>query len=193
MLRAEVRYDAVQAFQRPFDAGLQSSPLTLEALATQDGAALGDGRGAQTLELNFAADLRYLGQEYFLTVPIEARRATAELADRFHQLYFDRYGHSDPSQEIEFVALRASGSLRVIERGAAAPAAVVEAEPPPPHGHGRVWFNGVFHDAPIVTRATLGEMLEGPAILVDTTGTTVLPPAWGMRLLDEGHVVMEAR
>ena len=193
MLRADVRYDAVQAFHREFGSGLQSSPPTVEALAAQVRSALVDGKGnPESVQLSFAADLRYVGQEYFLTVPVDGERATEELAPRFHQLYFDRYGHSDPTQEIEFVALRASGALRAGTPMAALTTSLV-AEALPQDAAGRVWFAGAFHEAPIVTRKSLGDGLHGPAVLVDPTGTTVLPPNWRMWHLDDGHVVMESR
>jgi len=47
------------------------------------------------------ADLRYRGQSFELTVPLEP-----DLAAAFHRSHEERYGYSDPSREIELVAVR---------------------------------------------------------------------------------------
>ncbi|HXY81243.1 MAG TPA: hydantoinase/oxoprolinase family protein [Gaiellaceae bacterium] len=47
------------------------------------------------------ADLRYRGQSFELTVPLEP-----DLAAAFHRAHEERYGYSDPSREIELVAVR---------------------------------------------------------------------------------------
>jgi N-methylhydantoinase A len=47
------------------------------------------------------ADLRYAGQSFELTVPLQA-----ELAAAFHRAHEERYGYADPSREIELVAVR---------------------------------------------------------------------------------------
>jgi N-methylhydantoinase A len=47
------------------------------------------------------ADLRYVGQSFELTVPIEP-----ELAQAFHRAHEARYGYADPTRPIELVAVR---------------------------------------------------------------------------------------
>jgi N-methylhydantoinase A len=47
------------------------------------------------------ADLRYRGQSFELTVPLQA-----DLADAFHRAHEARYGYADESREIELVAIR---------------------------------------------------------------------------------------
>jgi N-methylhydantoinase A len=48
-----------------------------------------------------AADLRYAGQSFELTVPIQSG-----LADAFHSAHEERYGYADREREIELVAVR---------------------------------------------------------------------------------------
>jgi N-methylhydantoinase A len=64
------------------------------------------------------ADLRYVGQSFELTVPIED-----DLAAVFHHAHEERYGYADREREIELVAVRTADvvpgpdvSLRVRER-----------------------------------------------------------------------------
>jgi N-methylhydantoinase A len=47
------------------------------------------------------ADLRYLGQSFELTVPLQR-----ELAAAFHRAHEERYGYADPEREVELVAVR---------------------------------------------------------------------------------------
>jgi N-methylhydantoinase A len=47
------------------------------------------------------ADLRYAGQSFELTVPIEP-----DLADAFHRAHEARYGYADPARPVELVAVR---------------------------------------------------------------------------------------
>jgi N-methylhydantoinase A len=61
------------------------------------------------------ADLRYAGQSFELSVPLEA-----DLAGAFHRAHEERYGYADPSRPIELVAVR-TAEVRVgptIDRGA---------------------------------------------------------------------------
>jgi N-methylhydantoinase A len=47
------------------------------------------------------ADLRYVGQSFELTVPLQP-----ELAAAFHRAHEERYGYADRAREVELVALR---------------------------------------------------------------------------------------
>ena len=47
------------------------------------------------------ADLRYRGQSFELTVPLQP-----ELADAFHRAHAERYGYADESRALELVAIR---------------------------------------------------------------------------------------
>jgi N-methylhydantoinase A len=48
-----------------------------------------------------AADLRYAGQSFELTVPIQA-----DLVEAFHRAHKERYGYADRNRELELVAVR---------------------------------------------------------------------------------------
>jgi N-methylhydantoinase A len=48
-----------------------------------------------------AADLRYTGQSFELTVPIQP-----DLAEAFHRAHEERYGYADRAREVELIAVR---------------------------------------------------------------------------------------
>src|SRR6202008_2267246 len=58
-------------------------------------------RDAGELPAEGEADLRYRGQSFELTVPLQP-----DLAAAFHRAHEERYGYADPTREIELVAVR---------------------------------------------------------------------------------------
>ena len=58
-------------------------------------------REAGELPREGEADLRYAGQSFELTVPLQR-----ELADAFHRAHEARYGYADRGREVELVAVR---------------------------------------------------------------------------------------
>jgi N-methylhydantoinase A len=58
-------------------------------------------RDAGNLPVEGEADLRYAGQSFELTVPLQDR-----LAEAFHRAHEERYGYADRQREIELVAVR---------------------------------------------------------------------------------------
>jgi len=56
---------------------------------------------AGELPVEGEADLRYRGQSFELTVPLQA-----DLAGAFHRAHEERYGYAEPGREVELVAVR---------------------------------------------------------------------------------------
>jgi len=71
-------------------------------------------------------------------------------------------------------------------------AGALEGEPPTVVAHRPVWFDDGWVEAPFYRRAELphGFMVEGPAVLIEDTATTVVAPGWRAEVGAEGEVVM---
>ncbi|WP_415919191.1 hydantoinase B/oxoprolinase family protein [Tateyamaria sp. SN6-1] len=56
-----------------------------------------------------------------------------------------------------------------------------------------VCFEGTWRDVPLVDRATLGvgQVLDGPAILTEPTGTNVVEPGWRATSVRGGNLILE--
>ena len=54
-----------------------------------------------------------------------------------------------------------------------------------------VVFGGQAMEIPIVTRDRLAGRLVGPAIVMESSTTTVVPPGWEFYVGPEDHLVME--
>ncbi len=119
-------------------------------------------------------DLRYRGQGYELNLPY-----TPETANAFHQLHQRRFGFSDRARPLEIVTLRVrlrtpgppyspTPQPEILDDGAHA---LIAQRP--------VYFDGSWLPTPIYARDRLhpGDRLAGPALIVEYSSTTVLPPA----------------
>jgi N-methylhydantoinase A len=196
MLQADVRHDLVQAFFTPL---AELLPETLDG-AVEDLAERArqllkeDGVADAAIELEPAADLRYVGQEYTVTVPFPLDRPVAAtlaaLPEDFANAHLERYGHNNPGEAIECVNLR----LTALGRTSAPPRpAVPELPEPVPVATERVRFGDRVHDVPVLRRGDLGcgARLTGPCVLLEDACTSLVPPGWTATCSDKGHLLLE--
>ncbi|WP_025209630.1 hydantoinase/oxoprolinase family protein [Hippea sp. KM1] len=118
-------------------------------------------------------DMRYLGQSYEIVVPFEE-----DYLNSFHNLHRKLYGYADISKRVEIVNIRLRaigipskpnfspmrcGSFRLKDE------AVL--------GYRDVVFDGKFYKTAVIDRdkLTCGNVIEGPAIVVEYSSTIVLP------------------
>lgn len=196
MLDADTRHDLSQPlFSLVADIDPDGLRHTVAELAGQGRRMLAEeGTPEDRVELAPAVDLRYVGQEYTLTIPWDldddVTRLVADLPKRFADAYLDRYGHNNPSEEVECIAVR----LVALGRTPAAVTARLAARPAPqPTGREQTRFGGQWHDTPVYWRDDVGPgvTLAGPTILLETSCTTVVPPQWSMTVSDHGHLTLE--
>ncbi|GAA3160379.1 hydantoinase/oxoprolinase family protein [Nonomuraea roseoviolacea] len=195
MLEAEVRRDLTHPYFRPQDvldgadmagrlADLEAE--VLEALAEQ-------GVPAERRRVEHAVDMRYEGQDYTLTIPLrEAGEPAgpgflAEIAARFAEAHTSRYGHATPEAPVEFVMLRSTGLGSFPRAAAGAPDVTGEAAA----AVRDVVFDGAVHRTPVLRRAHLDGELAGPAIVVEETATTVVPPGCLATVDDNGFLIVK--
>ncbi len=185
LLVAEVRFDLSRSYVRRLDA-LDPAYLTriLDEMTAQGTAVVREAGVAGTLSVARAADMRYVGQGYELSVPlpdgpIDGRTAAA-LRAAFDRVYAHRYGYSDAKAAVELVtvALTVTGAgpdVRLPEQ-APGPRDVAEARKP----DRRVYFPEARGYVPCAVydraRLPVGATIAGPAIVEEPESTTVLPP-----------------
>ncbi|GAA0649932.1 hydantoinase/oxoprolinase family protein [Kutzneria viridogrisea] len=144
-----------------------------------------------------AVDIRYAAQEYTLAVPLSHAGEPAEpgfldlVSKRFGQVHESRYGHSNPGAPIEFVTLRTTawGDL-----GHAEPERIPESHGPVAVQHERsVTFDGRAWDTAVLHREDLaaGHEFDGPALVVEDTATTVVPPGHRVTVDEFGSLLIQ--
>jgi N-methylhydantoinase A len=141
---------------------------------------------AEDQRCELSLDLRYVGQNYELSVPLEAQalQGTDEqallgrLARDFGQIHEQTYGHQDPASPVEVINLRCV-ARGVLQRPQPAPAAARPATMPVPRDKRLVWFDRSGPvSTPVFLREELlpGHEIAGPAIVEQMDTTTLLHP-----------------
>ncbi|MFN8565011.1 MAG: hypothetical protein U0703_26065 [Anaerolineae bacterium] len=137
-----------------------------------------------------SADIRYIGQEYFVTIPINAPFDIATIDREFHEAYKIRYGHSTPGAPIEFVNLRLTAFGRV--ESEAMGFSPNENAGDPVRGRREVIFDGQSFMTTILDRDAIptGAQYEGPLIIDESSATTVVPPGYSVSVDQFGNVII---
>jgi 5-oxoprolinase (ATP-hydrolysing) len=165
----------------------------LDALEREGRAAL-DAEGlpdAAQVQVERRLDLRYVGTETALAVLQPGDGDDTQGSDwsaAFANLHAERFGYTRPGRAIEVVTARVRVFARSDHAGLAPQAPAGEAEPAPLR-HASVWFPETGRcEAPVYAREALGAgaRLEGPALVLEDTGTVVLDPGFSLRVGDDG-------
>ena len=201
MLQTKIRKDVTEPYFF-LDADLDGADMAavLTKLEQDTLATLADeGVPAERRTAAHAVDIRYAAQEYTLTVPLTDATEPAgadflaTIAQRFADLHASRYGHANLGAPIEFVTLRSTvfGDL-----GRPEPQKWPRAESPAfPHEIRPVVFGGERRHTTVVRRDDLfaGHRLAGPAVIVEDTATTVVPPDHEVTVDDIGSLIIRAK
>ena len=196
MLAADERHDFIRTFYADLGAVdfLQLERAVVE-MARESESAL---RRQQGVERRIHLDLRYVGQEFALSVPVAPKQI--ESADRrairaaFDRLYDRRYAHHSPGEPVEIVNIRLAviGKRpkmkfpRVAAGRKAAPSRKVEAYL---DGAGRAVSCPVYQR----DRLGAGNRITGPALVRELGTTTVLFKGDVCGVAKTGELVISVR
>lgn len=142
------------------------------------------GLPASRVRAERSLDLRYQGQSFELRVP-DARDPEAA----FHAAHEQLYGHRLEECEVELVCLRVRSRVprpaptATTHRTRKLPAAAVT-------GERSAVFGARAQRVPVIAREALpaGVRLEGPALVEEYSGTTLVPPGWTASVTAGGHL-----
>jgi len=146
-----------------------------------------------------AADLRYVGQEHSVTMPLRidfgAADAEAQIKAAFDTRHLQRYGHNALEERAEIVAVRVS-IVGVLEKPAQTKIAAGNGTPA---ADARVDERSVrFDDGPAVrtivyerSRLVAGDRFAGPAIVEESGSLTAIPPGASGHVNEFGHLLIE--
>ena len=138
-------------------------------------------------------DMRYAGQSYELTVPFNPG-----FREAFQREHERAYGHAQTSRPLEIVNLRLRLLIKTPKppglRGARPPAR----RTPRPGAILRrrsVWFEASPWDTAIYDRAKLdrGSEFQGPAVVVEYSSTTIVPPDFHCHVDHENNLILTRR
>jgi len=199
MLQADLRHEAVQTVMwrvdeevdRNVDAAFDALRERLQGLLAAEGV----DDEERTYIRSF--DMRYLGQEYYISVPIDdpqgrgAYRGWEDVRRRFGRLYEERYGHQNENEEAEIVNIRMEGVGRLRRSGSPVLPTGGPRQRLPRPGMGGV--STAPDRGRHVSRDTIDteERLNGPVVISEMSCTTYVPPGWIARVDADRHLWLE--
>jgi 5-oxoprolinase (ATP-hydrolysing) len=154
---------------------------TLQAAALQELV----GQGIAQPRIEIMAHLRYEGSHQALEVPYGP---VAQMAENFEAAHMARFGFYSPDRKLQFemLSVEAIGEME----GAANPLQTFGDGVP--IGHGQLYRHG-WHDTQVYDRAKLrlDQVINGPAIVLEPTGTNVVEPGWQAQQDRYGNLILE--
>jgi len=199
LLAAETGRDFGRSVVRPMRAvsGPEIGALVREMRDAGREALIADGCEGDEIRFRVTGDLRYVGQSHELNVPMAEGEVIGdgmlrEVEASFHEMHEVRFGHAARDEEVELITVR----VRAYSVGASLGSGWVGEPRKRAAQQGDAWFGP---EGPTKTRFVeraallVGELFSGPAIVVGTESTLVVPPGARCELDRSGNLLLEVR
>ncbi len=147
-----------------------------------------EGLAPAQRSLHVVLDMRYIGQNFELSVPLDHAALTTLAEDgigsRLCRLFFEaherQYGYHNPAAPVEIMNYRATARGKLYRPPPPDLAASPPREAPDPIGMRAVYFSAdVATETPVFHRAVFepGHTIQGPAVIEQLDATTLLYPS----------------
>ncbi len=180
----------VHAARRESLAALE--PMVDALLAEAQARLVADAVPPGDRHIELAADMRYAGQAFELTVPARAAHLdepvlTSLIAD-FHDIHRQRFSYANPGSPVELVSLRVTATGRLPAPDARSFQGRGEGKPATTR---RAWLAGGWRDVAVWQRdqIPLGGAVAGPAVIEEAYTTVLLLEGWACHRDDSGHLI----
>jgi 5-oxoprolinase (ATP-hydrolysing) len=189
---ADIRALREHAVERTLDVGamivVDEIATNLEADARAE--VLSQNIAPESVHVEKRAHVRYAGTDSALEIKLGTPE---QIATRFSNEYRGRYGFTMPDRElvVEAIAVEAIGASDASTDTDSAPPA--GQSPGPAVDSITVFSGGAELRAPVHVRDTLiaGQLVDGPAMITERTGTTVVEPGWQAEITASGDLVLQ--
>jgi len=186
---SDIRVERQQSVEMPLDDGsLAHLAPSLERLRKECDRLLASQHvpaGHRRFEAR--AGIRVSGSDTVLDVDVAD---APTMARNFARAYHDRFGADVGDSELVLSQFRvaATGAENAFEDPLIAGGSLPDTD-----GRERLWATDRWHEAPVWRRERLpaGATIDGPAIIAEASGTTVIDPGWSGRVDDRGHLLLE--
>ncbi|MBC8241994.1 MAG: hydantoinase B/oxoprolinase family protein, partial [Alphaproteobacteria bacterium] len=189
---ADVRAMRERTMETPLTAdALPPLAATLDALEIEARAEV-EAQGVATANIDVARKihLRYEGTDTPLIVSFGELN---DMVRAFEDAHMKRFGFNAPDR-IRIVGTVTAEAIGLTERVEDPTiAAPTHTAAPEPLDTVSLYSGGQTHPTPVYDRGTLqpGQQVNGPAIVVESTATTVIEPGWQGTMTPKGHLVLE--
>jgi N-methylhydantoinase A len=143
------------------------------------------------MSFNLTADMRYIGQEYYVNVQIYKPIKLEEINKYFHETYGKQYGHSTPDGPIEFINLRLVATGHIPKTSEVVKKYLQSSEVK--ENIRSVIFDNNKYDTTLLNRANIksNKTIDGPVIIEEETATTVVPPKYNLKKDNFGNLIIK--
>ena len=201
LLISDLRYDAIRtSFQVSGAADLARINADFAAMAKElAGRFTADGIDLTKVTFERRGDLRYVGQGYELRVPFPDgtldATALARAFDAFHEVHKREYGHHFADSAIEIVNLRLVGAASAAKIAKPAPGSAKSLDAAKVRTGTctfRVGAKLADYPTDFYRRDLLptGQLIPGPAIVLQMDSTTVVPPHHSFEADAAGNLII---
>ena len=199
ILNSDYREDSSKTLIRPLGTETVDEFLnTVEKLKKNNIKRLKEfGFHAGKIYSNIMADIRFSGQEFTVTVPIDdewtndAQKLLRSVQERFVELHNRLYGHGESSAPIELVAVRTRSVGRVLKPFRSIWKEGDITEPDSWRESSYFGESSIPIRIPVYNRENLvrDQKISGPAIIEEWTTTTLVPNNWKVVVDRWGNLV----
>jgi N-methylhydantoinase A len=191
MLQTDIRRDLTVNFYQNFQNLEQKKLLKNYNKLKEEASELLKSENVVEADMNFSltADMRYIGQEYYVNVELVEPFNLEEINKNFHDTYEKQYGHSTPEGPCEFINLRLIALGKIPKSGSIKS---VEEETDITNTKREVIFNQKAHHTDVLSRQKIkiNNKFKGPAVIEESTATTVVPPNYNIVKDDFGNIII---
>ena len=191
MLQTDIRRDLTVNFYNSF-ASLQKEKIqnSFNKLKTEATELLSiENVKIEDMTYSLTADMRYIGQEYYVNVEIDKSIDLNKINQDFHETYKKQFGHSTPEGPLEFI------NLRLIAEGKINKSNSLKTEKDSnvvQNSSRNITFNNKKFNTEILNRSNIqsNKKINGPLIVEEETATTVIPPHYILEKDEFGNLII---
>ena len=191
MLQTDIRRDLTVNFYNSF-ASLQKEKIqnSFNKLKTEATELLSiENVKIEDMTYSLTADMRYIGQEYYVNVEIDKSIDLNKINQDFHETYKKQFGHSTPEGPLEFI------NLRLIAEGKINKSNSLKSEKDlnvVQNSSRNITFNNKKFNTEILNRSNIqsNKKINGPLIVEEETATTVIPPHYVLEKDEFGNLII---
>ena len=140
-----------------------------------------EGVEKKKMVFNFSIDMRYIGQEYYVNIPINPLVDLKKIEKDFHKTYNNKYGHSQINAPVEITNLRLA-AIGLIDRPIdySKSLDIKKTKKINKKFSRKVIFGNKEYNTNVISRNSIKikDVLNGPIIIEEESATTVIPPRY---------------
>ena len=143
----------------------------------------------EDMSFNLTADMRYIGQEYYVNVEIDKFIDLDKINQDFHETYKKQFGHSTPEGPLEFINLRLIAEGKIQKSNSLKNENISNISKTSSRN---ITFDNTKFDTKIINRSNieLNNKINGPLVIEEETATTVIPPSYVLEKDEFGNLLI---